>query len=472
MQWHDYVRSQLSEITGDAARYEEIVEELAQHLAQRYEDARAAGATEADALQRVASELRERAQLTRLIRDADRPRPVHPTPPASWSTSMLNDLWLDVRYADRLLRRTPAFTVAAVATLALGIGITVAIFNVIDTVLLRPTPYPDMARLVMLWETDRASGTAHEPGSFPDFLDFKARSHSMDRIGALMPIAGYLQPSTGDPLRITALAVTPEIPEILGVRAIHGRAMSAADDQPQAAATVLISDRLWKTAFGSREIIGQTIRVNDRPRTVIGIVPANADFGIVQILSAADYGGGRRDPRRHIDVWIPLQGDAKRFPRTTHPILLIGRLSAGVSPSAAQRELAAIAGDLEQQYRDDNDQRGVNIQPLRSVVFGPVEAPLLILMVAVALILVMACANVANLMLTRGTGRMREVAVRSALGAETPRLVRQFVAENIVLATASAAVAVLLAFVVLRTLIAIAPADIPRIDAVGLDARM
>jgi predicted permease len=473
MDWHAYVRERLPEITGDAARDEEIVEELAQHVAQRYEEASASGATPAQAFDAAAIQLRDRAALSHLLREADRPRPVSPPPPPTRSASMLSDLWLDVRYAIRLLRRTPAFTAAAVATLALGIGVTIAIFSVIDTVLIRPAPYPDVDRLVMLWETDAASSTAREPASFPDFLDFKARSHTTDRIGAFMAIDGNLQPATGDPMRLAALAVTPEMLEMLGVRPMRGRLLSPSDDVPGAPGPVLISERLWRGAYNGAELVGQSIRINDRPRTVIGIVPTDADFGIVQILRAADYGGGfgASDSRTRVDVWMPLQGDVKRFPRTTHPIMLMARLGPGVAPTAAQDDLTRIASELEQQYRDDNDKRGVSIQPLSQVVFGPVEPPLLVLMAAVALILVMACANVANLLLTRGTRRLREVAMRSALGAETGRLVRQFVAENVVLASAGAAMALVLAFAVLRTLVRIAPAEIPRIAAVGIDMR-
>jgi len=386
---------------------------------------------------------------------------------------MLNDLWLDIRYAARLLRRTPAFTAAAVTTLALGIGVTIAIFNVIDAVLLRPTPLPDSHRVVMLWETDRASGTEREPASFPDFVDFKAQSRATDRIGALMAFDGHLQPDTGDPVRVAALSVTPEIFDILGATPTAGRVVTSTDDAPGAPAVVLISERLWRAAYGARALVGQSIRIDDRPRTVIGIVPTDADFGIVQILRAADYGGGfaTRDARSHVDVWVPLQGDAKRYPRYTHPILLVGRLAAGAEVAAAQDELTRIAKDLETRYPNENDKRGVSIQPFREVVFGPVEPPLLVLMGAVALILLMTCANVANLLLTRGTRRLREVALRAALGAETGRLVRQFVAENVVLAAASAVLAVLLAYVVLKTVVAIAPGDIPRIAAVGIDVR-
>ena len=473
MNWHAYVRERLPEITGDAARDEEIVEEIAQHLAQRYDEARAAGADHARAFDAAVIQLQERATLSRLLREADRPRAMPPSPPPNRSASMLSDLYLDVLYAVRLLRRTPAFTAAAVATLALGIGVTIAIFNVVDAVLIRPAPYPDVDRLVMMWETDSASGTSREPASFPDFLDFKAQSRTTDRIGAFMAIDGNLQPPSGDPMRLAALAVTPEMLEMLGVRATRGRVLSTSDDVPGPPGPVLISERLWRSAYNSAEVIGQSIRINDRPRTVVGIVPTDADFGIVQILRAADYGGGfgTRDSRTRVDVWMPLQGDARRLPRSTHPILLMARLAPGVTSTAAQQELTRIASDLERQYRDDNDKRGIAMQPISQVVFGPVKPPLLVLMVAVGLILVMACANVANLLLTRGTRRLREVAVRSALGAETGRLVRQFVAENVVLAGVGAAVALILAFAVLRTLVAIAPAEIPRIAAVGIDVR-
>jgi predicted permease len=472
MDWHAYVRERLPEITGDAARDEEIVEEIAQHVAQRYAEARASGATDEQAFDAASNQLRERATLSQLLREADRPRPVSPPPPTR-SASMLSDLWLDVRYAVRLLRRTPAFTTAAVATLALGIGVTIAVFNVIDAVLIRPAPYPDIDRLVMLWETDAASGTSREPASFPDFVDFKAQSRTTDRIGAFMAIDGNLQPATGDPMRLAALAVTPEMLDILGVRPTRGRLLLPSDDMPGPPGPVVISERLWRSAYNGAELIGQTIRINDRPRTVVGIVPTDADFGIVQILRAADYGGGfgTRDSRTRVDVWMPLQADARRFPRSTHPILLMARLAPGITSTAGQQELTRIASDLERQYRDDNDKRGVSVEPISQVVFGPVEPPLFVLMGAVALILVMACANVANLLLTRGTRRVREVAMRSALGAETGRLVRQFVAENVVLATAGAVVALVLAFVVLRTLVISAPAEIPRIAAVGIDAR-
>jgi putative ABC transport system permease protein len=472
MDWHRFVRAHLTEITGDAARDEEIVEELAQYAALRVEDARAQGLTEAQALERVTRELTS-STLAATIRDADRRRPIAPLPPASGGTFIMRDLWQDVRYATRLLIRNPGFTIASVATLALGIGMTAAIFSVVDGVLLRPMPYPDANRLVMLWETDRASGTSHEPASFPDFIDYQQRNRTLDAIGLFQPFDANLQPDRGDPSRAAGIASTPQVLDILGVRPIAGRMFTPDDDRPGAPSTVIISERLWNAAFAREDVIGRTLRVNDRPRVIVGVVATAADTGFAQLLLAADYGGGfaTRDARTRVDIWTPLQADSKRFPRTTHPFLMIGRTRGGVATGAAQEELAGIASALEREYQE-NDQRGIFAEPIRQVIFGPVRPPLVLLMAAVGLVLLMACVNVANLLLTRGTRRLREVAVRAALGAEMKRLVRQFVAENVVLTMVSGIAALALAYAALRVLMIMAPGDIPRLGEVGVDGRV
>jgi hypothetical protein len=278
MDWHQFVRAHLPEITGDGARDAEIVEELAQYVALRVEEGRAAGEDEPQVLARVAQELKSRT-LAVAIRDADRRRPTAPPPPASSTSSIARDLWQDVRYALRMLSRNPGFTAAAVATLTLGVGMTAAIFSVVDRVLLRPMPYPDVDRLVMVWETDRASDTTREPGSFPDLVDYRQRSRTLETLGAFQAFDANLQPDRGDPSRAAAIAATPDVHGMLGIRPLAGRTFTPDDDRPGAQPTVLISERLWSAVFARQDVIGRTLRVNDRPRVIVGIVPTAADTG-------------------------------------------------------------------------------------------------------------------------------------------------------------------------------------------------
>jgi putative ABC transport system permease protein len=475
MDWTQLIHERLSVIAGDRARDEEIVEELAQHLAQRYDEARAGGASHEQALERALAELETHGDFRHSLRRADRPRRRSPTPPVpSGRSHMLTDLGRDLRYAVRLLGREKAFTATALLTLALGIGATTAVFSVVDAVLIRPMPFPEPGRLVMVWETDRASGTTREPASLPDFLDFQARSRTLETLGALQGLEANLTPPHGEPTRLAALAVTHELLPMLGVRPLAGRVFAGGEDEPGAPDLVLISERLWQRLYGRAETaIGSTLLVDDRPRTIVGIVPSGADFGVLQILGAAAYSKGfaERNVRVDVDLWEPLVRDVRALPRDTHPILLVGRLADGLAARAAQDEMAAITADLERTY-PSNAARGAFVEPLADVVFGPVRPALLALLGAVALVLLVACVNVASLLLARGTARAREIAVRTALGAGMRRLARQFAAENVVLALAAGALGIGLAFAGLRLLIALAPADIPRLATAGVNPRV
>jgi predicted permease len=476
MDWRAYTRQQLRHITGDPARDADIVEELAQHLASRFDECRAAGATEADALDRVATELRDSQAFARAVRRADRVRPATPPPPAAAGSSIATDLTRDVSYALRLLRRTPGFTAAALLTLALGIGMTTAIFSVVQAVLLRPVPFPEPERLVLMWETDRNSGTTREPASIPDFVDYRARSRQVDRVGAFVSVDLNLSPEQGDPQRLSALAATPELLGLLGVQPIAGRAFTAEEDRPGRPRVVLISDRLWEQLYGrSRAAIGSTIRLNGIPAEIVGVVAPGSDFGVLQILSAAAYARGfaDRDPRTRVDVWTPLQPNPANAPRGgNHAFIMIGRLAGSATVSSAHDEMVTIAADLERTYPQDNAGRGAFVERLDDVIFGRTRTALTVLMVAVSLVLLISCVNVANLLIARGTARVREIAVRTALGAGMSRLARQFVVENIILALGGALLGVPLAYAVLRALVSVGPANIPRLATVGLDARV
>ena len=386
----------------------------------------------------------------------------------------MNDFLQDLRHAARMLARNPGFSAVAIVTLALGIGANTAIFSVVDGVLLRPAPVEAFDRLVMVWETDRHSGTTREPASWPDFIDFRDRSARLEAWGAFTGREVNHTPPQSDPQRLAALGITHDFFPTLGVTPVVGRGFTEKETTSGGPLVVMVSDRFWTGALArDPDVLGRTIQLDDRTATIIGVMPSASDFGIFQILSAAAYARSFADrgARADVDVWMPLQASEENYPRSTHPILVIGRLATGASALTAQEELAAIAADLERDY-PENDGRGAFIEPLETVVFGPIRPALLVLLGAVSLVLLVACANVANLLLARGAARRREVAVRTALGAGAARLARQFLVESLLLTLVAAAAGVAIAQVGLRLLLQLAPAAIPRIVDARVDGRV
>ncbi len=244
-----------------------------------------------------------------------------------------------------------------------------------------------------------------------------------------------------------------------------------AEDAKSGPAVALISDALWQREFmRDPGAIGRTLRLDDTPWTIVGVMPPEADFGILQVLTSAAYGRAFADrgERAQVDIWLPLQGDAAQLPRSTHPLLMIGRLAPTATIGAAQAEIGAIAANLEKSF-PDNAARGTNVESLTRVIFGPVRPALYVLLATVALVLIVACVNVANLLLARGDTRAHEVAVRRALGAGSATLLRLFVTESAVLTATASAIGVGLAFLGVRAIVALAPADVPRLDAAAVD---
>jgi putative ABC transport system permease protein len=386
----------------------------------------------------------------------------------------LDQVLQDVGVGVRMLRRAPAFASVAIFTLALGVGANTAIFSVVYGVLIRPAPFTDLSRLAMVWETDRRSGTTREPASVPDYLDFHARATRFEKLAALGAGEMNLTPAEGDSVRLVALKVTHQLLPMVGITPIVGRTFSEQEDVRRGPNIVLISESLWERVLDrDPAIVGRTVRLDEKPYTVIGIVPDEADFGVLQVLSAAAYSRGFADRGEHtrVDLWMPLQPDPESLPRETHPIFVLGRLASGASRDSAQKEMAGIAADLEYRY-PVNEGRGVFIEPLAEVVFGPVRPALYVLLGAVGLVLLVASVNVANLLLARGSGRLREVAIRTALGASAGRLARQFLVESLILTLGAAAAGVGLAFAGLKGLLAIAPAGVPRLSLVSIDIRV
>ena len=372
----------------------------------------------------------------------------------------------DLRHGWRLLVSHPVFAGAAILTLALGTGANTAIFSVVNTVLLQPSPFNDPDHLVMVWETDRGSGTHHEPASWPDVADFRTRSRTLSSIGSVMG-ADVTITGDGDPLRVAALDVTPNLLSMLGVTPVAGRLFRPDEGGMNDGQVAILGEGFWRSHYnGDRGVIGQTINVDGKPVTIVGVAPAAADLGIRQVHEQADYASNFSG--EHVDLWIALQPSPAVYGRQTHPFLTLGRLAPGAPLASAQQEMASISADLEHRYQV-NANRGVNLERYSDVVFGGIRPALLMLLGAVTLVLLVTCANVANLLLARTATRAREVALRRALGAGPGRLHRQFLAESLLLVVLGSGAGIVLAIVGLRSLVALAPPDIPRLDRVAVN---
>lgn len=355
----------------------------------------------------------------------------------------------DLRYAARRLRAAPGFTAIVVLTLGVAIGANSAIFSVVDGVLLRPLPYPDAERLLLVWEGDRFSGTTHEHASVPDYYDLRARNFSFAAVGAFDEQPLTLTESGAEPVRLVAGRVSENLLRILGVAPLVGRTFSKEEDVPGGTHVVMLGAQLWRTRFGGdTAVIGRVINLDDEPYAVIGVLPAVVTF-----------------PSEHTDLWIPLQQGPTTTPRYSHTVGMIGRLRPEISLATAQADVGAIAQRLEDTY-PENKGRGMSVESLPAVLVATIRPALLVLLGAVALMLVVACANVANLLLARAMSRQREVALRAAVGASAARLARQFFTESLLLTMAAAAVGLFFSTFGLRVLLALAPSDLARASEV------
>jgi predicted permease len=429
-------------------------EEVRQHLDDRYHELRAGGTPHDEAKRLVMRELEGASAC-----DLAAPPPIDRVEVGGHTQSIPRDLVKDVRFAFRMIRKTPGFALVVVLTLALGIGANTALFSVVNGVLLSPLPYPHPDELVALHESKMnfLSGSI----SYPNFRDWQRNNHTFAAM-AVMRRSGFTLTGRGDAEQIRAELVTSDFFRILGVRPLAGRTFATGEDEIGAAPLVLVSEGFWTRKLdASPAAVGQSLTLDGRDYSIVGIIPAAFDLPLPGF--------------RVTDVYVPIgqwSNTSLNIRTAGLGIHGVGRLKAGVSIEQARADMATVTRNLAVAYPEANKGVGTTMVPLTDAVVGSVRPFLLVLVGAVAFVLLIACANVSNVSLARAISRRREFAVRVALGASSARVVRQLVTESVVLALAGGALGLLAATWGTRAALAALPAALPRASEVHLDPRV
>ena len=365
-----------------------------------------------------------------------------------------------LRYAFRTIRQTPGFSTVVTLTIALGVGATTAIFSVVDAVLLRPLPYPAQASLVKLFDTGR--GRAVAALSFPEFIDWRDRgSEIFEAVGAYAA-RGEVLSGVGEAEQLLGVQASLEVAGLLGMRPILGRGFVEADELPGGPHVVVLGEHLWRSRFGADPaIVGRTITLTGVSCQVIGVFPSTASA-----ILPSRYFIVRGRPA---DFWEPLQRDPKTAPRGLHQLDTIARLQSGVTLAQAAGRIDAIADTIK---KDRSTTHGLLVRPLGTVLVGDLAAPLALLLAAVALLLLISCGNVANLLLARATSRGREFAVRTALGADRGRLVSLVIVESVTRAAVGGLFGIGLAYAIVKVARTMLVGTIPRVTTAAIDERV
>jgi len=377
----------------------------------------------------------------------------------------METLFNDIRFGLRSLKKRPSFTAIAIITLALGIGANTAIFSVVNAVLLRPLPFPHPEQLVTLWERNPKQGYEQNPPAAGNFVDWRDQNRVFAQMAIYEPSKRFNLSFEERAERVTGAAVSPSLFDLLGVGPVRGRAFSSADEQPGHNQVVIISEAFRRSHFaGSPNPVGETLALDGKNYEIIGVMAEGFQFPggsgtVLRTFTAAPA-----------NLWVPLTLDAETIrQRSSHSLNVIGRLKPGVTVAQATSEMDAIQLRLEQQYPTSYLGSNVKVVPLAEQVVGATRRPILVLLGAVAFLLLIACANVANLLLARAASRKKEMALRAAVGAGRRRIIRQLLTESLLLSLAGGVAGILLAAWGVRALSTIVPANFPRREEISID---
>jgi putative ABC transport system permease protein len=362
----------------------------------------------------------------------------------------MENILKDLRYGCRMLWKNPGYTLIAVLTLALGIGANAAVFSVVNALLLRPLPYPNFERIIYVWASDGNGGNRFSLSPH-NYTDLRARNQSFDHYAAFHYASASLT-GNGNPESLSGINASAEFGNVAGVQPLQGRWFTAEEDAPGKNLVVVISYGLWQRRFGGKEIVGHNIQLNGEAHTVIGVMPKGFNF-----------------PSDSIEIWKPLALDLSKYQRGTSFLQSMARLKPGVSYPQAQAEAMSVAKQIEQENPNTDRDNGFKLVSLREELVGEIERPLWILFGAVVLVLLIACVNVASLLLGRATVRWKEISVRAALGASRWNLIRLMLSESLVLGLVGGVFGLLLAAFGVEWLIKINPDAVPNPDAITID---